>query len=127
MDPHRRTAEPPGAKRIAKVGMASQGLSFADPSTDQDRYPSLENTTTRGESLSRMCAGTWVKRSTSSRRSLLNSDQEPVTEAPNEDGNWLSSRRAPRYPWRKDPLELTQPTETLKERFGEWPDRSDAP
>ena len=45
-DPHRRTAELPGAKMIATVSsdclfMGSQGLSFADPSTEQDTLPIL--------------------------------------------------------------------------------------
>ena len=43
-DLHRRTAEPPGAKRIATVSvdyffMGSQGLSFAAPSTEQATLP----------------------------------------------------------------------------------------
>ena len=45
-DPHRRTAEPPETERIAMVNIdyfftGSQGLSSADPSTEQDTLPIL--------------------------------------------------------------------------------------
>ena len=65
-DPRQRTTEFPGAKGIATVSIdyffiGSQGLSFADPSAEQDTLPILGDTTTTRASRLPMFASTRVR------------------------------------------------------------------